>query len=233
MTTAATAATAATNATTTAASGLSALLASQSGKKATATATATAGEQSDRFLKLLVTQMQNQDPLNPMDNAQVTTQLAQISTVSGVDKLNTSINQMSSLLLQSQTLQGAGLVGKDVLVAGSDLVLDDAGKTSAGFELQSPADSVVVSVKNAAGKVIDTIDLGAEGAGRHSFGWTSKDATRDGLSFSVSAKSGTLAVGATPLVADQVSAVYADGGTLAIELKHRGVIHYADVKAVS
>ena len=233
MTTAATAATAATNATTTAASGLSALLASQSGKKATATATATAGEQSDRFLKLLVTQMQNQDPLNPMDNAQVTTQLAQISTVSGVDKLNTSINQMSSLLLQSQTLQAAGLVGKDVLVVGSDLVLDDAGKTSAGFELQSPADSVVVSVKNAAGKVIDTIDLGAEGAGRHSFGWASKDATRDGLSFSVSAKSGTLAVGATPLVADQVSAVYADGGTLAIELKHRGVIHYADVKAVS
>ena len=55
------------------------------------------GEQnisSDRFLKLLVTQMQNQDPLNPMDNAQVTTQLAQISTVSGVDKLNTSINQI-------------------------------------------------------------------------------------------------------------------------------------------
>ena len=226
-----TAATAATNSTTTAALGLSALLASQSGKKATATATAS--EQSDRFLKLLVTQMQNQDPLNPMDNAQVTTQLAQISTVSGVDKLNTSINQMSSLLLQSQTLQAAGLVGKDVLVAGSDLVLDDAGKTSAGFELQSPADSVVVSVKNAAGKVIDTIDLGAEGAGRHSFSWASKDATRDGLSFSVSAKSGTLAVGATPLVADQVSAVYADGGTLAIELKHRGVIHYADVKAVS
>ncbi len=211
--------------------GLNALLNSQSsqgGSKTTA-----AAEQSDRFLKLLVTQMQNQDPLNPMDNAQVTSQMAQISTVSGVDKLNTSINQMSNLLLQSQTLQGAGLVGKDVLVAGSDLVLDDSGKTSAGFELQSPADSVVVSVKNAAGKVIDTINLGAEGAGRHSFDWLSKDGSRDGLTFTVSAKSGTLAVGATPLVADTVSAVYADAGTLAIELKHRGVIHYSDVKAVS
>ena len=222
---------AATHSTTTANAGLTALLSNQSAKKSDATATAS--EQNDRFLKLLVTQMQNQDPLNPMDNAQVTTQLAQISTVSGVDKLNTSVNQMSSLLLQSQTLQGAGLVGKDVLVAGSDLVLDDAGKTSAGFELQTPADSVVVSVKNAAGKVIDSINLGAEGAGRHSFDWTAKDGSRDGLTFSVAAKSGTLAVGATPLVADTVSAVYADAGTLAIELKHRGVIHYADVKAVS
>ena len=225
---------AATNPTTTANAGLSALLSNQSANKSGAAATAaTASEQNDRFLKLLVTQMQNQDPLNPMDNAQVTTQLAQISTVSGVDKLNTSVNQMSSLLLQSQTLQGAGLVGKDVLVAGSDLVFDVAGKTSAGFELQTPADSVMVSVKNAAGKVIDTINLGAEGAGRHSFDWTAKDGARDGMTFSVSAKSGTLAVDATPLVADAVSAVYADAGTLAIELKHRGVIHYADIKAVS
>ena len=108
----------ATSSTTTANAGLTALLSTQSAKKSDAIATAS--EQNDRFLKLLVTQMQNQDPLNPMDNAQVTTQLAQISTVSGVDKLNTSINQMSSLLLQSQTLQGAGLVGKDVLIAGSD-----------------------------------------------------------------------------------------------------------------
>ena len=212
--------------------GLTALLANQSAANQSATKTASASEQSDRFLKLLVTQMQNQDPLNPMDNAQVTTQLAQISTVSGVDKLNTSVTAMSSLLLQSQTLQGAGLVGKEVLIAGSDLLLDAAGKTSAGFELAVPADSVVVSVKNAAGKIIDTVNLGAEGAGRHSFAWTSKDAGAQGLSFSVSAKSGTLAVGATPLVADQVSAVYAEGGSLSIELKQRGVVKYADVKAV-
>ena len=107
--------------------GLTALLANQSAANQSATKTASATEQSDRFLKLLVTQMQNQDPLNPMDNAQVTTQLAQISTVSGVDKLNTSVTAMSSLLLQSQTLQGAGLVGKEVLIAGSDLLLDAAG----------------------------------------------------------------------------------------------------------
>ena len=57
----------------------------------TQSATAAANEASDRFLKLLVTQMQNQDPLNPMDNAQVTSQMAQINTVTGIDKLNNTV----------------------------------------------------------------------------------------------------------------------------------------------
>ena len=60
-----------------------------SGGNAAATANETAA--ADRFLKLLVTQMQNQDPLNPMDNAQITSQMAQISTVSGIEKLNTCL----------------------------------------------------------------------------------------------------------------------------------------------
>lgn len=68
-------------------------------------------EAGERFLKLLMTQIQNQDPLNPMDNAQLTTQMAQINTVAGIEKLNTSMSAMtdklSAQLLQSQTLQGA------------------------------------------------------------------------------------------------------------------------------
>ncbi|KAJ8134795.1 hypothetical protein OY671_011993, partial [Metschnikowia pulcherrima] len=60
----------------------------------TKTASQQASEASDRFLKSSVTQMQNQDPLNPMDNAQVTSQMAQINTVTGIDKLNTTMNTM-------------------------------------------------------------------------------------------------------------------------------------------
>src|SRR5688572_13645498 len=90
---------------------------------------ATASEQTDRFLKLLVTQMQNQDPLNPMDNAQITTQMAQISTVSGIDDLNKSIVSMNSMMLQSQSLEAASLIGKSVLVPGNQLALDADGNT--------------------------------------------------------------------------------------------------------
>ena len=79
-----------------------------------------AGSQ-DRFLKLLVAQMQNQDPMNPLDNAQVTSQMAQINTVSGIDKLNTTVAGLNGQLVQLQALQGATLVGRDVTVAGNRL----------------------------------------------------------------------------------------------------------------
>src|SRR5215216_1743278 len=72
---------------------------------------------ADRFLKLLVAQMQNQDPLNPMDNAQVTSQMAQINTVNGIEKLNNSVEGLSGHFMQMQALQGAALVGRDVIVA--------------------------------------------------------------------------------------------------------------------
>src|SRR4051812_49353130 len=72
-------------------------------------------EASDRFMKLLVAQMKNQDPLNPMDNAQVTSQMAQISTVTGIDKLNSSVQGLSTQFIQMQALQSAALVGSDVI----------------------------------------------------------------------------------------------------------------------
>lgn len=195
---------------------------------------ASATDQSDRFLKLLVTQMQNQDPLNPMDNAQVTTQLAQISTVSGIDKLTSAVNAIGTSFAQSQALQAASLVGRNVQIAGNDLRPDDTGRASAAFELAGSADSVVVSVRNAAGQVIDTIDLGAQAAGRHGFTWQAQSGSAAaGSSFSVTARSGAAAVTATPLVSDRVGAVSADGGQLSLETDHHGVVRYADVKAVS
>jgi flagellar basal-body rod modification protein FlgD len=62
----------------------------------TASGLTSAADQQDRFMKLLVAQMQNQDPLNPMDNAQMTTQIAQINTVAGIEKLNTTVQGMAS-----------------------------------------------------------------------------------------------------------------------------------------
>ena len=85
------------------------------------TAKSAADDVQDRFLKLLVTQMKNQDPLNPLDNAQVTTQLAQISTVNGIEKLNATIEAMASSFTSGQSLQAATMIGKDVLVPGSTL----------------------------------------------------------------------------------------------------------------
>ena len=121
-------------------------------------ATPSANEVQDRFLKLLVTQMRNQDPLNPLDNAQVTSQLAQLSTVSGVDKLNTTLQNLSSALLASQSLQSASLVGRDVVAGGSRLSLTSSG-AAAGMDLKQAADRVTVSILGPDGNVVRTLEL--------------------------------------------------------------------------
>ena len=81
------------------------------------------GATEDRFLKLLVTQMKNQDPLNPMDNAEVTSQMAQLSTVTGIDKLNSTVEALSASMLASQSLSAVSMIGHPVLVAGTQIDL--------------------------------------------------------------------------------------------------------------
>jgi len=191
---------------------------------------------ADRFLKLLVAQMQNQDPLNPMDNAQVTSQMAQINTVNGIEKLNTSVLGLQTQFMQMQALQGASLVGHDVVVAGNRLDFSDAGGAATatgvgGFELTSPADNVKIEVVNAAGRVVDTMQLGAATTGRHSFEWdSSKFGTDTNLTFKVTATNGATTLSSTALMRDKVLAVSTAGDKLSLELERSGVTAYSDIK---
>ena len=187
----------------------------------------------DRFLKLLVAQMQNQDPLNPMDNAQVTSQMAQIQSVNGLDKLNRSVEGLGSQFAQMSALQGASLVGRDVIVPGNRLVINDEDLVQGGFELNGPADSVKVEVLNAGGRVIDTIEIGAQSAGRHGFEWTPPAGVdpATGDRFRVVAKNGAANVGFTPLMRDRVDAVIAGGDTLTLELRNSGSVPYDQIRA--
>jgi flagellar basal-body rod modification protein FlgD len=186
---------------------------------------------ADRFLTLLVAQMQNQDPLNPMDNAQITSQMAQISTVNGIETLNQSVQSLSGQFMQMQALQGASLVGRDVIVEGNMIDIAE-GIGQGGFELTSAADMVKVEVLNAGGHVIDTLSLGAQAAGRHSFDWDASQAGTDtNLTFRVSATSGAAALPATLLMRDTVAAVSTNGDTLTLELMRSGTLPYTGVKA--
>jgi flagellar basal-body rod modification protein FlgD len=191
-----------------------------------------AGSQ-DRFLKLLVTQLKNQDPLSPMDNAQLTSQIAQINTVSGIATLNTSVQQLSSQFLQLQSLQGASLVGKDVIVAGNKLDIAD-GVAQGGFELASAADAVKVEVLSPAGRVVDTLNLGAQSSGMHSFDWAAGtyDSTSN-LTFRVTASSGSTSLASTALMRDKVTAVSTAGDALMLELQNSGTVAYTTVKAIN
>ena len=197
-------------------------LAAQSGNNAGA---------ADRFLKLLVAQMQNQDPLNPMDNAQVTTQMAQINTVSGIDKLNTSVQALQGQFVQMQALQGASLVGRDVVVPGNKMDIAEA-VGQGGFELAGAADAVKVEVLSSAGQVLDTLNLGAQPSGLNGFSWPAGTNTNEsGITFRVTATQGAAVVTSTALMRDRVNAVSTSGNTLNLELQNSGTVAYGDVKA--
>jgi flagellar basal-body rod modification protein FlgD len=190
-----------------------------------------ASEQSDRFMKLLVAQMQNQDPLNPMDNAQVTTQMAQISTVSGLEKLNTTVNGLNSQFVQLQAMQSAALIGRDVAVEGNALRVTD-GTGEGGFELSGAAKNVKVEIQNAGGATIGTVDLTDLEAGRHDFSYAVPDAYKNSaLTFKVTATNGTTAVESMALQHQRIQAVSTFGDTLALELANGDRVAYDAVWA--
>ncbi len=173
--------------------------------KAVSDGATTAKEASERFLKLLVTQLQNQDPMNPVDNAQMTSQMAQISTVSGIEKLNTTVERLNGQFVQMQAVQGAGLVGKDVLIQGDRMSVVD-GTAVASFELASPASRVKVEVLSPAGRLVDTINLATTGAGRHDVAWAAGQDLPDVASyrFRITAMTGSTPMDAISLTRDKV-----------------------------
>ena len=199
----------------------SSAFAALNGSSSTST-TSVATAAQDRFMKLLVTQLKNQDPLNPMDNAQMTSQMAQISTVSGIDKLNATLQALSASMTPNQTLQAASMIGHGVMASGDGVQLSK-GVGLGGFELPQPVDGAKVSVYDRTGALVSSIDLGAQPAGIAKWQWDGKDssgaAMPDGpYTFSVSASQGGNAVAATTLQFGVVNSVTqgAQGVTLSV-----------------
>jgi flagellar basal-body rod modification protein FlgD len=178
--------------------------------KPTSTGTASTLTQND-FLTLLTTQLEHQDPLNPQSPSDFAAELAQFSTASGVQNLNTSFGTNSGV-------QAIGLVGKSVAVSGNQLVLGANGGSKGAFSLSAPAKDVSLTVANAAGSVVATVDLGAMGAGNQNFAWNGQGANGTALpagtySYAINATpaSGTGAVSVTPYAVVPVTSVVLGG----------------------
>jgi flagellar basal-body rod modification protein FlgD len=138
---------------------------------------------------------------------------------------------LNAQFAQLQTLGGAALVGRNVLIEGNAMVATD-GVGHGGFELASQADRVKLEVLDGAGRVIDTVDLGTEASGRHSFDWTPPagvDAAQ-ASKFRITATLGTTAVAAITYTRDRVDAVSAGVDGLVLELANAGPVSYDKVK---
>ncbi|MDR3390461.1 MAG: flagellar hook assembly protein FlgD [Sulfuriferula sp.] len=187
----------------------------------------------DQFMKLLVTQMQNQDPLNPMDNSQVTSQLAQLSTVSGIEKMNATLTSMMTSYQSAQSLQATNLIGHGVMVAGSTTNLSNKSAVF-GVNLASAADSVKVQVMDSSGKEVSSFDMGAQKAGLVPIQWdgtaTDGTAAADGTyTFKVTATNNGQAVSAQTLSYGLVGSVANSSSGVTLSATGLGDITMSDV----
>lgn len=161
-------------------------------------------ELRESFLLLLTTQMQNQDPLNPLENSEMTSQIAQINTVSGIEQLNETLQAITGQIDANQALQASALIGKGVMVPGNNVMLEQGEEgevftTPFAVELEQPAENVAVTITGADGTVISQFDTGPVEAGVNSFSW-------DGLNNSgESAASGAYTVSLEATDADDQS----------------------------
>ncbi|CAB3724513.1 MULTISPECIES: flagellar hook capping FlgD N-terminal domain-containing protein [Achromobacter] len=136
----------------------------------------------DQFLKLLTTQLQNQDPLNPMQNAELTSQLAQIATVEGISNLKSTIQAISGQIDVSQSMNAVSMIGKGVLIPGNKIKLGVDGDNAAervatpyGLDLQSDAQKVQIRIADANGAVVRTIEMGEQKTGVYTLDWDGKN----------------------------------------------------------
>lgn len=204
-----------------------------------------AEELQNQFLTLLTAQLQNQDPLNPLENTELTSQLAQINTVSGIAGISEKITALMSALNNNQGIQAASIIGKNILTNGNQITLssytDESGNTSSaaygGIKLESNADKVVVKITNGSTEV-RSIDLGAKNAGIVSFAWDGIDnygnlRTDGNYKFSVEATQQDSGVIATTM---QYSPVYAvsrnSTGDFVLDLGNKGTIKLDDVQQI-
>lgn len=125
----------------------------------------------DMFMKLMVTQLKNQNPLKPQEGAEFLSQLAQFSTVSGIQDLQESFSSFATAMNEEQALQAANLVGKSVLISSRQGVLGDSGAIQGEVSLPAAASKVTVRIFDAKGVQVRSIERGPQPAGQIPFEW--------------------------------------------------------------
>ena len=188
------------------------------------------------FLKLMTTQLQNQDPLKPLESNEFLGQIAQFSTVSGIQGLQDSFTALSSSMTSSQSLQASGLVGHGVLYPSETGYLDGEAGLAGGVEMDA-AGQLVVEVTDGSGQVVRRLDYGTQPAGTNYFNWDGKDASGETLpsgSYGIRAtvtRNGASEAAPT-LAAGLVQSVSLGASGLSLNLAGLGSIAFGNVRQI-
>ncbi|NVZ10858.1 flagellar hook assembly protein FlgD [Allochromatium humboldtianum] len=192
------------------------------------------------FLRLLTTQLTTQDPTNPVENEDFVAQMAQFSTLTGIEELTSSFESLSQTLLQGQALEAASLVGKSVLIPSSKMELSEGQGASGAVELSASTTQAKVDVYDGSGQLVRSLDLGALSAGLQEFEWdgTLEDgsaAPAGSYEFKVTAQLNGATEALTTYLNGQVTSVSADsaGAGLMLSVQGIGSVTFSDVLRVS
>ncbi|MCW9014722.1 MAG: flagellar hook assembly protein FlgD [Gammaproteobacteria bacterium] len=191
------------------------------------------------FLELMTTELANQDPLEPMDNNEFMSQIAQFSAVEGINDLVAASLDLATNLQSSQALQATNIIGRDVLVSHNQGYLPDTGSLNGAVELSSSASDVAVNIYDASGEVMGRVELGPQPAGLLGFNWdgvtlNGQRAPQGRYQVEVEATYGSQTESLTPLVSANVVSLTLGGigQEMQVELEHLGQVGFNQVNQI-
>jgi flagellar basal-body rod modification protein FlgD len=188
------------------------------------------------FLSLLMAQMKYQDPLNPMDNYQMSAQMAQLGTMEGINKLTQNMSVMNGYQASMSQLQTAGLIGKKVEVAGNHLILHQGNASQGSYHL-SKAGKVKIGVYDSQGNLVRVMDEGTKDTAKQNFIWDGKNQVGEKLqdgtyTFKISAVDAKgVPISATSSMSGTVSGISFENGVTYVTLGS-GKILLSDISAI-
>lgn len=193
----------------------------------------------DDFLMLMTTQLKNQDPLKPADNAEFMSQLAQFGAVEGIAGLKTEIQNLAGSLVSNQTFQAAGMLGREVLIPATQGVLGQDGVIEGAVELSNAVSSLDIGIYDLGGQLVRNVSLGSQSPGMVAFDWDGL--TTDGevvppgrYEIRAEAVSGGINEAYEVLIADKVQSVSlpAAGKALTMELAGLGTVDFSEIRQI-
>jgi flagellar basal-body rod modification protein FlgD len=174
------------------------------------TASSTSSLGMDAFLQLLVTQLEYQDPLSPMDDKEFVAELAQFSSLEQLTEINSGIDDLKTISQEQEMIGAVNFIGKTIEATGTALSLEDGKATDVTFTLTDDAATCLVNVLDSSGEIVRTVDLGATAAGDVTFSW-------DGLNYDGNACD-------DGLYQIAVTATDADGNTMTVDSTMTGTV---------
>jgi flagellar basal-body rod modification protein FlgD len=147
----------------------------QTATSSSTTSTGNANLGKDDFLKLLVTQLQNQDPLNPMDDKEFVAEMAQFTSLEQLTNIAAGIDTLAANSAQEQIFSAVSYMGKSILATGDSVSKSGTNVSKVYYTLTDAAKDVTVNIYDASGNIVQSLDYGAQAAGTYSVSWDGTD----------------------------------------------------------